>query len=734
MRRMWLGLLPALLLPQELLVNYLGGAAATSGSSFSAPVTGDAALAVAADGQRLYVSMPRDGAVLRYDLAAKTVDRVAVPAAATANPAPAGMVVQADGSVLVAVRDQLARIDAEGRVTIPGFAFPLNNGRNLLEPLPGSGRLKQVVGLARLGNSLHVMTLFSGVEFFRAVGNQTIPQGSSNHRCQSLFDCNNASFVNGSPVSGFKFLGPWSLTSALDGTLFLADAGTSLVVSISAAGNLTVIGSPAMTSIPAGTSGTRLAMPRSVLRDAAGNLFVSDTGNDRILRRTPAGVWTVYAGTGRRGSSGDGGVALEAQLAEPASMAMDGGGTLYFHDGGNGTIRLVDPAGRMERVNRGEVLAERTIREVALPNVSAIATSRAGDLYVASLNRIYRVDAAGRVTVAAGTGAQGLGGERVPAAETPANFPQGLAVDDEGQVYFSDYGQFRIRLVDKTGLVTTFAGSGRQPSIYSLSDGDLGRALLAEMSPTHLARDKDGSLLLAEGRVRRVTTDGRIVPAAGLPGCTGYASGVPAVFACANPSGGLVAGTNGGYFFAAGSDVRWVDSEGYVQNVVTLAGRRVDGIAAGPDGSVYVLAAPVLTTFPVLYHVTRAGSVAALTRQGSALAAVTAGQRASDTVLYGGEKLAADRRGLVYLSDGQARRILAIGARSEVTVATEPAGRAVKVDGELVQTPRMFQWLPGEYHTVEALEGAFAGWSHGEGRTVTWLPAPGGSTVTARYE
>ena len=75
-----------------------------------------------------------------------------------------------------------------------------------------------------------------------------------------------------------------------------------------------------------------LDLPRGVAADAAGNVYVSDTSNNRILRIHPDGTQETYAGTGVRGFSGDGGPADEAQLAAPLGLSVGPDGCLYVLD------------------------------------------------------------------------------------------------------------------------------------------------------------------------------------------------------------------------------------------------------------------------------------------------------------------------------------------------------------------------------------------------------------------
>ena len=86
----------------------------------------------------------------------------------------------------------------------------------------------------------------------------------------------------------------------------------------------------------------QLRNPQDVVLDAAGNLYIVDTGDHRIRKVNSAGVISTVAGSGAQGFSGDGGAATAAQLNQPRGVALDGAGNLYIADWFNQRIRKVD--------------------------------------------------------------------------------------------------------------------------------------------------------------------------------------------------------------------------------------------------------------------------------------------------------------------------------------------------------------------------------------------------------
>ena len=92
-------------------------------------------------------------------------------------------------------------------------------------------------------------------------------------------------------------------------------------------------------NIPA--TSAELYQPLGVALDGAGNLYIGDSGNNRIRKVNTSGTITTVAGTGRGGDTGDAGLATSAELNGPEGVALDGTGNLYIADYGNSRIRKV---------------------------------------------------------------------------------------------------------------------------------------------------------------------------------------------------------------------------------------------------------------------------------------------------------------------------------------------------------------------------------------------------------
>ena len=163
------------------------------------------------------------------------------------------------------------------------------------------------------------------------------------------------------------------------------------------------------------TIATKLSYPEGLAADSAGNVFVADAGNHRIVRIDPSGAVTTFAGTLQKsGPAGDGGPATAAQLYQPRDVAVDKDGSLVLADTGN--------------------------------------------------YRIRKVDTAGIITTIAGTGSAGFGGDGGPATAAPLDSPSGIAVGPGGEIYVADTKNGRIRMIKPDGTISTIAGNGAATS------------------------------------------------------------------------------------------------------------------------------------------------------------------------------------------------------------------------------------------------------------------------------
>jgi sugar lactone lactonase YvrE len=296
-----------------------------------------------------------------------------------------------------------------------------------------------------------------------------------------------------------------------------------------------------------------------VALDGAGNLFVADTRNHTVRKITPAGAVTTLAGSADSHGSVDG-VGGAARFGAPYSVAVDGSGNVYVADQNFFTIRKITSAG--------------------------VVTTLAG--------------MAGSLGTEDGTG-----------ADARFYFPEGVAVDEAGNVYVADTSNRTIRKITPAGVVTTLAGAPRQSGS---ADGTGTAARFA--SPWGLAVDRAGQIFVADGyTIRMVTSAGAVTTVAGKVFSPGSADGTGAEARFDSPGGVAVDGM--GNLFVADSGNATIRKITTTRAVSTLAGK------ACPAGRVDGTGAEARFDEPYSLAVDRAGNVFVADLRGAAIRKIT---------------------------------------------------------------------------------------------------------------
>jgi len=310
-----------------------------------------------------------------------------------------------------------------------------------------------------------------------------------------------------------------AVTTDSAGIIYFIDANR--VRAITAAGTVrTVAGTGAAGYSGDGGPATQaeLNAPQALAIDSAGNLYIADARNNRVRRVDPAGVITTVAGTGQPGFSGDGGAPSAAQLDQPAGLAIGLNDQLYIADSGNDRVRLITTEGVILTVagtgDHGYAGDGGPATQALLRSPRGLAFDAEGDLYIVDAfnDRIRRVDVTGRIATVAGTGDEGYSGDGAAATAAQLRLDLGavdvsgsaIAVDSRGDLYVADSGNDRIRRVGVDGVITTIAGS---TSGYGGDGGDAAAALL--QMPLSIATAPDGALLVADtgnARLREIVT------------------------------------------------------------------------------------------------------------------------------------------------------------------------------------------------------------------------------------
>ena len=325
-------------------------------------------------------------------------------------------------------------------------------------------------------------------------------------------------------------------------------------VAVVGAGALAVTGSNTISTVAgtgeSGFSGdggpatsAQIYRPAGLAFDAQGNMYIADLQNDRIRKVTPAGTITTFAGGGSIPGPGigDGGPATSAELFVPESVAVDAAGNVYIADRNNQRIRMVNTAGTITTFAGGGAPVPPDIGDggpatsARLAAPAGVTVDTQGNVYIGDRDhmRVRKVDTSGTITTYAGDGTQGSGGDGGPATSAQLRFPHKLAIDAQGNLYIADRNNHRVRKVDSGGTITTIAGTGVICSPNFVC-GDGGPATSATLQqPVDVALDAQGSLyIVMADRVRKADSAGIITTIATLHSPGPYpGDGLPAIVA-----------------------------------------------------------------------------------------------------------------------------------------------------------------------------------------------------------
>jgi len=305
--------------------------------------------------------------------------------------------------------------------------------------------------------------------------------------------------------------------------------------------------------------------PRDIAIDGNDNVYIPDV-NCRVRRVDRNGVITTVAGTGTCGFSGDGGRGTDAQIGEPTFLAADASDVffidwnamrvrrLHLADGtistfaGNGVAGLsgdggpaitasfnvsladngglaLDPDGNVFLADDGNARVRRIDRRTGVittfcpteQNPRAVAFDRAGNLYVAYLGKITKIDSGGRVVASWGNGHFGFVADGTTAATAPIGNVAALAIESDGNIVYSDDAVQRVRRINlATGSLETVAGIG--PAIIGENGPALATLVATSPEAEPLAMTAADELLIGDAasfRLRRLERDGRLTTLAG---------------------------------------------------------------------------------------------------------------------------------------------------------------------------------------------------------------------------
>ncbi|HTZ98209.1 MAG TPA: hypothetical protein VMB18_17530 [Terriglobales bacterium] len=338
---------------------------------------------------------------------------------------------------------------------------------------------------------------------------------------------------DGGPATMALLNAPTDVALDSSGNILIVDSQNDRVRKVDSSGIIATLAGGYVGDGNMGVSAS-LNNPNGIAFDRLGNLFIADVWNNRVRMVDKSDNISTMAGNGLTGYSGDNGPASEAELNTPTSVGVDLNGNVFVVDYGNGAIRKIDSSGIITTFVGSFFSFGLTVD--ARGNVYATDDACA----------IWKFTPQGQGAIIAGVEEQcGYNADGIPATESYLDFPEGLAVDSEGNLYIADMQNQRVRIVNAKGIINTVAGNGN--CIFGGDGGPASQATLC--GPMGVAVDSKRNLYIADsydGRIRVVNSERIINTLAGFGGGGYGGNGTPALetpmepFAVASTPSGLV--------------------------------------------------------------------------------------------------------------------------------------------------------------------------------------------------
>ncbi|PKV50332.1 NHL repeat-containing protein [Aquimarina sp. MAR_2010_214] len=283
-----------------------------------------------------------------------------------------------------------------------------------------------------------------------------LESGDEAFRVRTLAGNGTHGFTNGTGTSA-QFSTPIGVDVDSNGNIYVADRNNNVIRKITPAGVVSTFAGSTFGYADGTGTAAKFHAPYGIAIDANDNIYVGDYINHRIRKITPAGVVTTLAGSGVVGSADGTGTA--AQFNEPYGLDVDSNGNIYVADYGNNRIRKITPAGVVTTLaGSSSGFADGTGTAAMFKAPHDVAVDNNDNVYVTDgfNHRIRKITPVGVVTTFAGTNqgfADGTG------TQARFNTPEGITIDNSGNLYVTDRSNHCIRKITSTGVVSILAGS-----------------------------------------------------------------------------------------------------------------------------------------------------------------------------------------------------------------------------------------------------------------------------------
>jgi len=446
----------------------------------------------------IYIGTAYGHRVRKVDVSSGSITTVLDAADGT----PEGIDFDGSGNVFVSdfSRDIVHRIDSGGGTTV----YAGTDG------IPGDSGDGGPADDARLGNPRDVATDADGNVYIVSIHSRRVRKVTA--ATGIITTVAGGGVDDGTPAVSTAFNDPNDIAVDAAGNTYLADARDHRIRRIDAASGIitTIAGTGISGPAPDGTPAisAMLSTPEAIALGPGGDLFVYERWGHRVRRiDADTGILSTVAGNGTAGFSGDGGPATDAQINGVEDMVFDAAGNLYLADTNNNRIRKVTPGGTITTIagtgSTGHTGDGGPAAAAGIGYPVAIAVDADGRLYLNGDDsyRIRMVDTSGTISTIAGTGVLGNSGDGGPATAATIGRISALETEPAGSLVFADTEYQRIRRIDPDGIIDTIVGTGA-----AADAGDDGPAKTASIYyPLALDVPASGDLyLVGLERIRRI--------------------------------------------------------------------------------------------------------------------------------------------------------------------------------------------------------------------------------------